>query len=187
MKIISKITEIFLNIIILIVLIFVCIAGTYVIQTRIMNKEYANLFGYSAFEVITGSMSPTIEIGDVVIVKIKNTFKENDIIVYKQEGSFITHRVIKIDGDEINTKGDANNSEDKAINFNQVLGQVVYVVPKFATWKKVITTPAVLGLIIITVILFGLVFSIENNDDKKNNNKKKGEKNDKQEKTEKNN
>ena len=81
MKYISKIVEIILNIIIILMLIIVILAATYVVQTKVMKKDYANIFGYTGFEVITGSMSGTIEVGDVVIVKIENSIQENDIIV----------------------------------------------------------------------------------------------------------
>lgn len=158
MKVISKILEIILDIIIVIMAIAVIIALVYVSQTKILKKEYADIFGYTAFEVVTGSMSSTIEIGDVVIVKITDDVKENDIIVFEEDGSFITHRIIEIDGQTIITKGDANNSEDRPIQENQILGKVVNVVPKVAIWKKVFMTPEVLISIMIAIIILGILF-----------------------------
>lgn len=142
----------------------------YVVQTKLIKKEYANILGYSGFEVITGSMSGTIEIGDVIIVKLTNNIKENDIIVYKQDNMFITHRVISINNNNITTKGDANNSEDKKITKDQVIGIVIKVIPKVALWKKVLSTPIVIIPIITTILLFGFAFSYEikpKNDKKK--------------------
>lgn len=166
MKYISKIVEIILNIIIILMLIIVILAATYVVQTKVMKKDYANIFGYTGFEVITGSMSGTIEVGDVVIVKIENSIQENDIIVYRQEDSFITHRVIKINEDTVITKGDANNSEDRQINKNQILGKVIYIIPKVSIWKKVLSTPVVSISIITTILLFGFAFSYEGKESK---------------------
>ena len=116
----------------------------YIAQIKIMNKDYADIFGYTFFEVATGSMSGTIEIGDVVIVKITDDVKENDIIVYKEENNYITHRLIKKDNDEYTTKGDANNSEDTPIKSEQVLGIVTKIIPKVGIWRKVLLTPEVL-------------------------------------------
>ena len=57
-------------------------------QNSIFNNSYANIFGYTFFEVATGSMSNTIEIGDVVIVKITKEVQENEIIVYSEDNNF---------------------------------------------------------------------------------------------------
>jgi signal peptidase I len=66
------------------------------IMTDIMKEDYANVFGYTYFVVATGSMSGTIEVNDIVIVKLTNDVKLNDIITYKgQNDEFITHRLIK--------------------------------------------------------------------------------------------
>lgn len=166
MKYISKIIEVILNIIIILMLIAVIFAAIYVVQTKIMKKDYANIFGYTGFEVITGSMSGSIEVGDVVIVKIENNVEENDIIVYRQENDFVTHRVVKIDGDTLITKGDANNSEDRQINKQQVLGKVIYIIPQVSIWKKVLSTPVVSISIITTILLFGFAFSYESKESK---------------------
>lgn len=166
MKYISKILEIILNIIIILMSIVVIFAAAYVVQTRVMKKDYANIFGYTGFEVITGSMSGTIEVGDVVIVKIDDSIAENDIIVYRQENDFITHRVVNINGDILTTKGDANNSEDRQIDIKQVLGKVIYIIPKVSIWKKVMSTPVVSISIITTILLFGLAFSYETKEPK---------------------
>ena len=61
------------------------------------------------------------------------------------------------------TKGDANNTEDKTIERSQIIGKVTKVFPNINTWKKVFTSPTVLTSIIITVILFAIAFSVEDN------------------------
>ena len=153
MKVLNKILEVILNIVIVVISIIIIIALVYVIQTKVQHKQNANIFGYSAFEVATGSMSGTIEIGDMVIVKITDEIQQNDIIVYKQEDNFITHRVIEINENTIITKGDANTSNDLPIEKSQIFGKVVKVIPNVGIWKKVLTTPSVLIAIIIIIIL----------------------------------
>lgn len=153
MKILRNILAIILDIVIAIITILIVIAATYVIQTKVQHKQNANIFEYTAFEVVTGSMSGTIEIGDLVIVKITDSVEPDDIIVYQEENHFVTHRVLEINGEKIVTKGDANSSKDLPISNKQVLGKVVAVIPKVGIWKKVLTTPSVLIAIIITVIL----------------------------------
>ena len=155
-----------LNILITVVVVITIIGLYYMAQVKILNKDYANIFGYTFFEVATGSMTNTINIGDIVVVKVNEAFKENDIIVYKEENSFITHRVIKIDGQDLITRGDANNSEDKPIKSDQILGKVIYIIPKIGIWRRVLASPEILGMIIISIILLGVVLMLTSKTEK---------------------
>ena len=155
-----------LNILIMVVVVITIIGLYYMAQVKILNKDYANIFGYTFFEVATGSMANTINIGDIVVVKVNETFKQNDIIVYKEENSFITHRVIKIDGQDLITRGDANNSEDKPIKSDQILGKVIYIIPKIGIWRRVLASPEILGMIIIFIILLGIVLMLTSKTEK---------------------
>lgn len=153
---INKICGMTLNVLLAFVLIILIIGVYYAAQIKIFNNEYANLFGYTFFEVGTGSMSHTINVGDVVIVKITKEVYENDIIVYKQGKNFITHRIISKEDNKIITKGDANNTEDNPIEESDVLGKVVNIIPHIGIWRKVILSPEVIGLIgVLIIILIG--------------------------------
>ena len=147
-----------LNILIIIISIITAFGIYYMVQIKILKKDYANIFGYTFFEVATGSMADTINIGDVVIVKINDKIQENDIIVYKEEKSFITHRVIEINDESIITRGDANNSEDKPIQTNQILGKVIYNIPQLGTWRRILATPDVIGMIFGIIIILIIMY-----------------------------
>lgn len=157
-KIIGKIISLILNVLLIIVTIIIAIGFYYIYQIKIKQNDYANLFGYTFFEVATGSMNPTIQVGDVIVVKITKQIEENDIIVYKDGKSIITHRLIKKESDELIAKGDANNSEDKPIQEDMILGRVVKIIPKLGIWRKILTSPEIVGLIIVLIIIFSLVF-----------------------------
>ena len=115
----------------LVLLVSLCIY-TFVV-TDLMKKDYANVFGYTYFVVATGSMSGTIEVNDIIFVKITKDAKVNDIITFKnKDGSLITHRLVSKNGDKYITKGDVNNVSDEEINKSQMVGRVVNVVsPSF--------------------------------------------------------
>lgn len=168
-KIINKIAGITLNILLIFVSLLIIIGIYYLFQIKILNNPYANIFGYTFFEVATGSMADTIEIGDVVVVKITKDIQENDIIVYQEEENFITHRLIKINekGEWI-TKGDANNTEDSPIQETQVLGKVIQVIPKLGVWRRAILSPQVCILVITLIILLGVALRITNSTEEKN-------------------
>ena len=77
------------------------------------------------YQVATGSMGDTIKIDDYVLSIKQKSYKEGDAITFKYNDNFVTHRIVKIDGDKIITKGDANNDPDEEINISQVTGKVL--------------------------------------------------------------
>ena len=139
-------------IIILVILLF-CYS-----QIKIFGKKYINFCGYTIFQVITGSMADTIQIKDIVIVKLTQDVEVNDIITYKSGEDFVTHRVIKIEDNKITTKGDANNSEDNPITKDEVVGKVVFIISNVAVWMNVFRTQEVLLAIIFTIIMIKILF-----------------------------
>lgn len=177
MKNIEKITKYFTNVLLGIVIIAIFFALYSFIQLVILEKDYANYFGYTLFEVQSGSMSPTINVDDMLLVKLTTDIKKGDIITYKNEENFITHRVIEANGDKIITKGDSNNSEDKIINKDAVLGKIVKIFPKFGKWKKILLSPGVLIALFSTLTIFSLGLSYNDKKKEKEKPKKQDSKN----------
>ena len=122
-------------------------------------------------------MSPTINVDDMLLVKLTTDIKKGDIITYKNEENFITHRVIEANGDKIITKGDSNNSEDKIINKDAVLGKIVKIFPKFGKWKKILLSPGVLIALFSTLTIFSLGLSYNDKKKEKEKPKKQDSKN----------
>jgi signal peptidase len=161
MKTVSKIFKIVFKILAIIVGIFLLLSIDAWMQVNLFRKNYASIFGYSIFNVVTGSMSGTIEINDYVIVKNTDDVQINDIITFTSSGELITHRLVQISGGNYITRGDANTADDYSIAKKDIVGKVVLVLPKAGIWKNVISEPPVLGAIFVTLLLFTLVFSTE--------------------------
>ena len=97
-----------------------------------------SLFNHRLFSVVSQSMVPVYDIGDVLVAQEKDPseIKEGDIISYLgTTGSFankvITHRVVHVEKREdgkyyYRTKGDANLVEDPIVMEEQLYGVVVY-------------------------------------------------------------
>lgn len=187
----EKIVKIITNILMFFVTIIVFFALYNFIILNILNKPYVNFFGYTFFDVATGSMADEINIDDCIIVKITKDVKTKDVITYKVGKDFITHRIVKIDQDVIITKGDANNTPDNPIDKSVVVGKVVKIIPRLGIWKKTLTEPKVLISIIVTLTLFSIAFSYngkekeeKSKDIKNNNNSSSNNFNDKNEEIE---
>lgn len=146
----------------LFIIILFCLIYNFV-NLKILKKDYTNFFGYTIFEIASGSMSPSLVEKDLVIVKINGKFNENDIITYKKDNAYITHRVVSIFDEYYVCKGDANNTNDQPIKKSDVLGKVVKILPKVGIWKNVFTTPRVIISIIITIVLFELAITYKKN------------------------
>ena len=138
-KVIKTIEKIIVNLIIVLLAIIAILAILGFCQVNIQKNQYINIFGYSVLSAETGSMSPTIEKGDIVIIKIGDEIKENDIITYKKDNVLITHRISKINENTIIAKGDYNNTDDLPIQKEQVIGKVVFIENNVEIWKKVFT------------------------------------------------
>ena len=135
--------------IILIILVSLCIYTF--ITTDVMKKEYVNVFGHTYFVVKTGSMSGTLEVNDIIIVRVTDKVKKGDIITYiSKDGSIITHRLINIVGDKLISRGDVNNVEDEPITRDKVIGVVKLSFAPSLIFK-------LLALFIIVFIAFALI------------------------------
>jgi signal peptidase len=102
------------------------------------------VFSFMPRVIISGSMVPTMKIGDIVIVKKISgaEVNEGDVIMFPLANMKVTHRVVAVEEDEngrrmFTTKGDANQSADSdLLNEKAVIGKVVLVIPK-AGWLTI--------------------------------------------------
>ncbi len=150
------------------------------VMTDILKKDYVNVLGYSYFVVGSGSMSGSIEVNDIVFVKLTKDVKPNDIVTYKSvDDIIVTHRLISIDKDKYILKGDANNVSDDPILKDQIIGKVNLVIsPMFIL--KCIAVFLIL-FIFLALINFDAVFNKFIAKDKKDEKKKETPKEEKKE------
>lgn len=165
MKIIKKIMQVFINVLLVLVTLLVLFLVYRIVSIKFFNKDVT--LRYTFYEIATGSMEPTLNVKDFIIVKESDKYSVGDIITYKEDNSYITHRIIKINGDTLVTKGDANNSEDKIISKSEVIGKVVKIIPKGGVIKEIILTPKIIFTLLVTLVLINLCFSLTKKEDKK--------------------
>lgn len=153
-----KIVKSVLNFVVaLLVILFVIV----VVLQRFSNNKLS-FFNLRMFTVVSGSMKPTYDIGDVLISKETDAskIKVGDTISYLgRAGSFrdkvITHKVVGIEKDEngkyvFRTKGTANLVEDPLVYQDQLYGVVVYKVKLLSLIYKIVSTKY--GMLIFVII-----------------------------------
>ena len=136
------------------------------------------VIGIKPFVVETGSMEPAIMTGSLTFVNTRakySSVKERDIISFKNNvGNLVTHRVIKVTPEGLETQGDSNNISDgistTGANF---VGKVLFTIPKMGSAVAYMQTTK--GKIILTTIIIVIFFSAFLLSDDSNNTKDKNE------------
>lgn len=136
----------------------------------VLKHRVPSIFGYSSLMVATGSMSGTIEEGDLIIIRDTDDYKIGDIVTFFQDGDDIptTHRIYNIDEEgKWVTRGDANNSYDKrSITSDEIIGEVVLVIPYVGTFIDWAVEGGGLIYIVGIFLILGLgIYIIKGDDD----------------------
>lgn len=79
--------------------------------------------------VVSDSMEPVLSVNDLIVINKKDNYQVGDIIVYRFNNELIVHRIVKINQEQIVTKGDANKYEDNAISLDKVYGKLGFSIP----------------------------------------------------------
>lgn len=115
------------------------------------DNPYPLLFGYGTAVVLSGSMEDTISVNDLVIYKQQSEYAVGDIISYNTGTSLVTHRIVELTETGFITKGDANNTPDSPILAEQVVGEVLVIVPGIGAGIEFAQSP--MGMMIMVGIL----------------------------------
>ncbi|MFK8023892.1 MAG: signal peptidase I [Ilumatobacter sp.] len=88
------------------------------------------LAGWSPVVIMSDSMRPTLDAGDVVLIEADERIGQREVIVFERDETLIAHRVFAVEGDELITKGDANASPDTdPVAREDVIGSGRLVIP----------------------------------------------------------
>ena len=136
---------------------------------RISNNK-VTLGGYSIFTIITESMVPKYEVGDMLLAKkisSENIKIGDDLVYLGNSGSFtdkiVTHQVIDIEKENgkylYHTKGIANTIEDPVVGENQVYGVVIAKSNILSFFSKIVNN--IYGFYFIVFIPFAVMIFLE--------------------------
>ena len=97
-------------------------------QYRVLHATVPTFFGYSYVNILSGSMEPTLSIGDMAICKEQDAYATGDAVLYQDKGYLVLHRIVEVNEDgTFVMRGDANNVDDEtAISQSNVYGKMVY-------------------------------------------------------------
>lgn len=124
--------------------------------------------GWRPYTVLTGSMRPNINPGDVVMdqpIPVRE-MHVGDVVTFSDPtrgGRLVTHRVRSIaKGDQfttVETRGDANNTSERwQVQTRDRVGRVVYVLPKVGHVATLVRNPfGIFALVVLPVLGLGFL------------------------------
>lgn len=122
----------------------------------------AQLGGATRYAVVEGaSMEPGLSKGDLVLVRAGTTPAVGDVVLYRDPtlGVRVLHRVIRVDGDRLVLKGDANDFVDDARpRSTDVVGSYWFAVPRAGaalSWMQAPPHAALLAFLLTLVAFSG--------------------------------
>ena len=133
------------------------------INLKIFKKDLTTINGYGILDVISGSMEPTIKVGDLIVINTKDkNINVGDVVTfYDVDMAFVTHRVVSINDDMMITKGDANDSLDDPIPLNNIVGKYVFKINGLGAFLTSLKNPLVSIIILIIGILICYLLSYQ--------------------------
>ena len=132
--------------------------------------------GIKPYIVLSGSMEPTIKTGSVCFINHHYKYddvKEKDIIAFKMDDTLVTHRVVSITDDGMETKGDANGEKDGNLTTkDNFVGKNVFAIPFVGYGIKAMQTTngkIIFGTIIVLLLVSAFLFGEADKRKEKNN------------------
>ncbi len=95
-------------------------------------REALKYLPYTALNVQGGSMAPTMNKGDLIMIGRDpyDSLKEGDVVTFYMDGELVTHRIEAKVGDEYITKGMANGISDiNRLSETDYCGKVAFKIP----------------------------------------------------------
>jgi len=134
------------------------VANGYMLTARLVLKnDLPKVLGFAQLIILSGSMQPAINVGDMIIIREQNSYRVNDIVTYRWKQSIVTHRIVELNDSQVVLKGDANNATDGSIPVSAIEGKVVMRIPKAGDIVLYSRTPLGLSIILSMIVLLILL------------------------------
>lgn len=151
----------------IIIFVVILINGILIFQAKDNPNKTPSFFGKKAFVIISGSMIPEIQIGDIAIVNNTDLCDVGDIIAFRRNSTVIVHRIVKEmyvnDAVMYQTKGDNNNVADaELVDISSIEGVYIGKIPyvgKILMWLY--NNLAIVIVVIIIILILKYYFSRE--------------------------
>lgn len=170
MKALKRATGIFISIVLWAVILLAALFAFTTLATK-DSSHVANLAGFTPLSVVSDSMAPTFQAGDLIIIRSCDpaSLKEGDIVTFhtiiNNEFALNTHRIAEIQGQadarSYVTKGDNNDIADiHMITDGDIVGKYVARLPHFGRVVEFLSSSMGFLLVIVLPLLIFFVYQV---------------------------
>jgi signal peptidase I len=162
----AKPLKIVSTIIITFVILFAALTMIYFFLAKGNIDKAPDIMGYKPLTILSNSMQPTFNAGDIILVNVDIKPKEGDVITYKHpDGVLVTHRAVRTfekDGTTFfETKGDNNQQvDDVIISSENIVGVQKKIIPKLGYVAQFMAGPIGFFLFIAMPLLAFIIIEI---------------------------
>ena len=163
---VKKKKQLIIRIILFILISLILGFGVYSMNAKLlMNDQMPMPLGFGVGVVMSGSMEPELSIDDLIFVVKDESIELDDVVVYQSKGTLVVHKVVGIDGDQITTRGTANNTDDDPISIKDVKGRVAFSIGGIGKIIEIIKAPFVtVAVLVLAIYLLLRSYAIEKNE-----------------------
>jgi len=119
----------------------------------LMGNSLPMPFGCGMAVVLSGSMEPTLQVDDMILVRAREEYHKDDIVVYQTGNMLVVHRIIEEQPDTVITQGDANNAPDAPVRREMIKGAVVACIPGVGGIARLLKSPAVSAALVAGALI----------------------------------
>ena len=170
MKALKRAAGIFISIVLWAVILLAALFAFTTLATK-DSSHVANLAGFTPLSVVSDSMAPTFQAGDLILIRSCDpaSLKEGDIVTFhtiiNNEFALNTHRIAEIQGQadarSYVTKGDNNDIADiHMITDGDIVGKYVARLPHFGRVVEFLSSSMGFLLVIVLPLLIFFVYQV---------------------------
>lgn len=170
MKALKRAAGIFISIVLWAVILLAALFAFTTLATK-DSSHVANLAGFTPLSVVSDSMAPTFQAGDLILIRSCDpaSLKEGDIVTFhtiiNNEFALNTHRITEIQGPadarSYVTKGDNNDIADiHMITDGDIVGKFVARLPHFGRVVEFLSSSMGFLLVIVLPLLIFFVYQV---------------------------
>lgn len=169
----KKVLTIAVRVVLWIIILLAALFAFTTLATR-NNESVANIAGYTPMTVLTDSMSPTFNSGDLIFIKRTDpaTLQVGDIVTFhtiiENEYALNTHRIREIQTNDVgfrtyHTQGDNVSVEDpRTIADGDIVGKYVGRLPYVGHVMKFLSSSVGFLIVIVLPLLVFFIFQVYN-------------------------
>lgn len=140
----------------IVLLVVLFLANLYILIMQVaFGVDLPKIFGTARVIVVSGSMQPAIDVGDMLIIREQKDYQAGDIITFRMGENLVTHRIIEINDALVITQGDKNNVADAPNNLSSIEGKVILMIPKVGSFIMFLRTP--FGILLMVLFAVSII------------------------------